>query len=1359
VYHLDKSKLVKKAATAGLSLGMVFSTISYSPESALGETVEKTPVSHTEMLSKLTDTQRKALKNLELNDKTGLQLSSAVNLDTDEEISIIVELHQKPVKAAQLLASSEGKNLTKTDAKKAIDQEQKKFKEELGAIFKKEKTKEESYNIKYHYTEAFNGVAITLPANKVKSLLQTQTVKTIWGNETFRIDPPSSTEVTSLGISTRMADSNTYLGIGRLHEEGLTGKGLKVGVIDTGIDYNHPDLREAYKGGYDFVDNDEDPMETTYQDWKNAKYKPEFSMGHSYYTEHGTHVSGIIAGQGTNGSDYATKGVAPDADIYGYRVLGPYGSGTTENVLKGIDQAVEDGMDIINLSLGASINDPYFPTSVAVNNAVLSGVTTIIAAGNAGDEAYTLGSPGSSALALTVGASDTPLDIITYEGQLSSQSVTLQLLGKHYSDKIEDFEGQELPIVEVGLGRSDDYSGKEVHDKIVLVSRGEITLNDKIKYAKLNGAKAIMIYNNNEEEGHIPYFLGENKDFIPTFSLTKSDGETLLEKLSNSEDFMFNKIGTVQTEGDHLADFSSRGPSKFNYDIKPEVTAPGVGVQSTVPSYMINPEDVDNYEYAYQRLSGTSMAAPQVAGIAALLLESNPDLQPEDIKTLLMNTADPLNGDYSVFEVGAGRVDPYEAIHSSMQFQVIDETTNIANGEEVIIDEKTGSISFGLQYNDGKHIRDQRTIQVSNHGKETKTFTGKVEFTSQSLDANKNGIQVVFDKKISVKPGKSKKTNAFVMIPKTADQGFYEGYITYENENDSDEVYQIPFSIRVAGEGFDFLTFDKQILTTNPGSYFGFFPVAAFGFQLNSNVEQVDVVLADGKTGEDIGYVGNFDGSDLQIGVPYGLYGYGGNYYPFTGDEDYPVHLKEMFAKQGHYKLKFIATNENGRTFTEEEDIFVDNTKPEFKTSIDDKLVYEFSEGQESYPVSGTLIDKEVKDIQDAGIDISQADNFIYEYLYTMLPEYRIFPDEDGTFEMDIPLVRPTNNIAALDALDAATNKTEKKTYHFLPEGTSYMTGTYDKKSAKPGDTVTFTMTANNVKQLKEAKFTLYYTDSMEILDIKENDALAGYDVDVQTDVSNGSVSNAKVDLTLNGDQEITGKLPLLDVTFKVTDKKWNDFAGFNFTSNRYIDTNGDTITAQGYIEGLKLLKQTGIISGGFVGQGFLNPDTSIDFSRDYTKVGASVALISPDGKEYKAEITNRAGFRFDNIPVNPEPYSLKVSIPGHFTYFKEIMVNKEEDGEITGTLTSITAFTYAGDVNQDDVIDIFDALYLKEKWQTDDRSADINLDGLVDQRDWSYVETNYLTRNHTLDELKDAVKSHQGMTLEKVKKELGITN
>ena len=78
------------------------------------------------------------------------------------------------------------------------------------------------------------------------------------------------------------------------------------------------------------------------------------------------------------------KGVAPEADLYTYRVLGPYGSGSNEGVIAGIDKAVSDGMDIMNLSLGSSVNDPLDPTSVAINNAMLSGVVSVVAAGNAG---------------------------------------------------------------------------------------------------------------------------------------------------------------------------------------------------------------------------------------------------------------------------------------------------------------------------------------------------------------------------------------------------------------------------------------------------------------------------------------------------------------------------------------------------------------------------------------------------------------------------------------------------------------------------------------------------------------------------------------------------------------------------------------------------------------------------------------------------------------------------------------------------------------------------------------------------------------------------------------------------------------
>ncbi|MGL4797430.1 MAG: S8 family serine peptidase, partial [Paraclostridium sp.] len=157
-----------------------------------------------------------------------------------------------------------------------------------------------------------------------------------------------------------MENSKPHLGIDKLHEEGIKGKGMKVGVIDTGIDYNHPDLKDNYKGGYDFVDNDDSPMEATPEDWK-ASGLPEHHpvAGSSYYTSHGTHVSGTVAGTGKNtDSEFATTGIAPEADLYAYRVLGPYGTGYTTDILAAIEKSVEDGMDVINLSLGANTNDP-----------------------------------------------------------------------------------------------------------------------------------------------------------------------------------------------------------------------------------------------------------------------------------------------------------------------------------------------------------------------------------------------------------------------------------------------------------------------------------------------------------------------------------------------------------------------------------------------------------------------------------------------------------------------------------------------------------------------------------------------------------------------------------------------------------------------------------------------------------------------------------------------------------------------------------------------------------------------------------------------------------------------------------------
>ena len=393
--------------------------------------------------------------------------------------------------------------------------------------------------------------------------------------------------------------------------------------------------------------------------------------------------------------DYAVKGVAPEVDLYAYRVLGVWGGGNTRGILAGIDQAITDGMDVINLSLGAQTNDPLYATSVAVNNAMLSGVVAVVAAGNAGPNEKTLGSPGTAALGISVGASDVSMTIPTFSGSASAEKFeNMQLLGKDFSDRLEDLQGKSLPIVFAGLGKATDFAGKDVSGKIALIQRGELAFDEKIKNAKNAGAKSVIVYNN--VDGQIPAYLGEVVGLIPSFRLSKADGERLKELGEGT--FTFETLSNTKTEGDHLADFSSRGPVNGNYDIKPDVVAPGVSIFSTTPEFINDPQDGINYGNAYVRMSGTSMASPHVAGTAALILQEHPEYTPFDVKLALMNTSDDLQGDNSVYEVGAGRIDAYQAVHTDTSIKVWDKTQNIENGNVVEIDEETGSIVFGRHY-------------------------------------------------------------------------------------------------------------------------------------------------------------------------------------------------------------------------------------------------------------------------------------------------------------------------------------------------------------------------------------------------------------------------------------------------------------------------------------------------------------------------------------------------------------------------------------------------------------------------------------------------------------------------------------
>ena len=433
-----------------------------------------------------------------------------------------------------------------------------------------------------------------------------------------------------------LENSGPYVGADYPFEMGVNGKGIKIAVIDTGVNFAHPDFVTDGKNsdllkGYDFVEMDSFPQDTN---------------------GHGTQVAGIISANGQ------LRGIAPEAEIFAYRVSDDGESVPSTLIVDAIKRAMQDDVDIINISLG--VNMTHSQIERTVNDAIKNGIVVVAAAGNSGPDPNSIGSPGSNPNAITVGA--------TYNNRESSMVSTLQIGGEHF--QVLPMVGTKTiskPIVadiEFGeFSREQDLKDIDVDGKIVLAERGGedpdeiVYFSDKEKFAALNGAEAIIVYNNRPgiyfgeliheftPEGYNPT--------IPSLSMTQEDGLKIKQMLSD------NIIGTVDVfnHPDFIAMFSSRGPVSPFY-FKPDLVAPGVFVNTT---------SVNNY---YNITSGTSYAAPHVSGAVALLLNKNPDFSPEQIKSILVTTSDVIGDEYDQkFDFntgGAGRLNVTNAYKSEI---------------------------------------------------------------------------------------------------------------------------------------------------------------------------------------------------------------------------------------------------------------------------------------------------------------------------------------------------------------------------------------------------------------------------------------------------------------------------------------------------------------------------------------------------------------------------------------------------------------------------------------------------------------------------------------------------------------------
>ena len=439
----------------------------------------------------------------------------------------------------------------------------------------------------------------------------------------FIVSQPLQSEDT---IHTYLDRSVPYVGTTIPKNDGIDGAGIKIAVIDTGVDFNHPDLfgwgpDGKVIGGYNFIQEGQPPMDTN---------------------GHGTQVAGVIAADGE------LVGVAPKAKILAYKVSEDGEGVSSELIIRAIEKAIEDEADIINISLG--VNRTNFKIESAVNNALEKEIFVVTAAGNDGPGLKTIGSPGRNFGSITVGA--------TYNNLTSSLVATLEVDENPYtiipmvgSTKLDN------PITEKivfgGYGKSEDFEKIDVKDAIVIVERGSdvegelLYFSIKEKNAANAGARALIVYNN------VPgIFLGElihefieegYKPQIPVVSIDREEGLEIIESIVNGNVASMHLFYNP----DFVAHFSSRGPVSPFY-IKPEIVAPGAYINTTQTNG------------GYNFTSGTSYAAPHISGAAALLLQKNPELHHHEIKSLLLTTAEPVSDAYgqefSIQEAGAGRL-------------------------------------------------------------------------------------------------------------------------------------------------------------------------------------------------------------------------------------------------------------------------------------------------------------------------------------------------------------------------------------------------------------------------------------------------------------------------------------------------------------------------------------------------------------------------------------------------------------------------------------------------------------------------------------------------------------------------------
>lgn len=549
-----------------------------------------------------------------------------------------------------------------------------------------------------------------------------------------------------------VADSADYIGATAVIEAGIaSGKGQKVAVLDTGVDYTHKSLggsgliadyeaavaakadmpnwpQGKIVGGYDFINNDPNPIDVD--------------------TNHGTHVS------------HSVVGIAPDVELYVYSVCDEGCPGLAQ--LYALEAAMDpnndgdisDRVNTVNMSLGGDFGDTKGgAVQELIDEMVELGVNLVISAGNDGATPFVVGGPSTSVNALSVGAMTHPTTPVgKIEATAAGVELTAVAAGFNTTNTYSfDSTTAKLVVPTTNLNGCTAFaSDVDFTGQIPIIDRGVCNFTSKVLNAQAKGAPFVIVANNAAGAGASVMGGSDPLVTIPSVMISKEEGDALKAELAKG-DVVFSITSVEVTTAGAIATFTSRGPSIAG-TLKPEITAPGTSIMTAHPGL----------GDGLSPISGTSFSSPITAGAMSIVKEALPNRSALEIKATMMNAANlnvtvepiALNADAElapISYIGAGLVD----IEKSINLPVV------AYDKETM----QAALAFGL-VSLSETTSMTKTISVKNFSSEAKTYTLMAE---QRFQNDIDSAAVTFDMPASIKipAGQTKTFDVTVTIDPT----------------------------------------------------------------------------------------------------------------------------------------------------------------------------------------------------------------------------------------------------------------------------------------------------------------------------------------------------------------------------------------------------------------------------------------------------------------------------------------------------------------------------------------------------------------------------------------------------------------